>query len=168
MDDNTLLYLIAAAVAVSAIALVIQAVSLFVVARAATKINSRLGEWTPQMNSMLATAGETVRETRVKLADLAAKASETLESTRSQLLRTDEFLAEATSRARIQMDRVELVLDDSLGRIHETVSVLNSGVLRPLRELNGIAVGLRTAFSYFLRGGRPSVAQATTDEEMFI
>ena len=91
-----------------------------------------------------------------------------LDSTKKQVDRTDEFLTDATERAKVQLDRLEIVLDDSIGRIHETVIVLNQGILKPLRELNGISVGIRTALGYLLRGGRPSVDKATTDEEMFI
>ena len=41
-------------------------------------------------------------------------------------------------------------------------------VLAKLREINAIAAGIRTALAYLGRGTRPSVAQATSDEEMFI
>jgi hypothetical protein len=40
--------------------------------------------------------------------------------------------------------------------------------MRPLRELNGIAAGVRTALSVLGRSNRASVDQATSDEEMFI
>jgi hypothetical protein len=40
--------------------------------------------------------------------------------------------------------------------------------MRPLRELTGIAAGIRTALAYLTRGNRPSVDRATSDEEMFI
>ena len=40
--------------------------------------------------------------------------------------------------------------------------------MRPLREVNGIAAGMKTALAYLARGNRPSPDQATSDEEMFI
>jgi hypothetical protein len=61
-----------------------------------------------------------------------------------------------------------MVLDDSIGRVHETVTVLHDGILRPLREVNGIVAGLRAGIGYLLGNRRPSVAQATHDDEMFI
>ena len=80
----------------------------------------------------------------------------------------EEVVSDATSRAKVQMDRVELVLDDTLSRAHETVALLHSGIMRPLREINGVTAGLRAALQFLSRGNRPSVAQATSDEEMFI
>ena len=91
-----------------------------------------------------------------------------LDTTQKQLVRVDDVLGEATSRAKVQMERVELVLDDTISRVHGTVMELNNGILRPLRELNGLALGIRAAFQHLVRGGRPNVAQATSDEEMFI
>jgi hypothetical protein len=48
------------------------------------------------------------------------------------------------------------------------VGTVHSGVLRPIREVNGIVAGIKTAVATFVRGGRPSVDRATQDEEMFI
>jgi hypothetical protein len=75
---------------------------------------------------------------------------------------------DATQRAKVQLERAEMVLDDTMSRAHETVTMVHSGLLRPLREVQGIAAGIRTAIAHLTRGNRPSVAQATHDEEMFI
>jgi hypothetical protein len=41
--------------------------------------------------------------------------------------------------------------------------------MRPLREIHGVAAGLRATLLHLASGGRStSVAQATQDEEMFI
>ncbi len=162
------MYVMAGAVAVSALALLSQAVVMVFLARAVKSLRNQVEPLLPKAESVLENAGSTIRETRKQLNEITTKANDALESTKAQLRRTDEFLTEATSRARIQLDRVELVLDDTISRVHETVVILNKGILRPVREINGLAAGLRTALVYFLRGGRPNVSQATTDEEMFI
>jgi hypothetical protein len=48
------------------------------------------------------------------------------------------------------------------------VTAVHSGILRPVREIQAITAGVSAAVQAFLRGGRPSVAQATLDDEMFI
>jgi hypothetical protein len=77
-------------------------------------------------------------------------------------------VTDASSRAKVQLEKMEMVVDDTVSRVHQTVTVVNSGVIRPIRELQGVAAGVRTAVQYLLQGGRPSVAQATQDDEMFI
>ena len=66
------------------------------------------------------------------------------------------------------MERAEMVLDDTMTRVQQTVSIVQSGVVRPVREVYGFWAGLRTALQYLGRGGRPTVDHATSDEEMFI
>jgi len=61
-----------------------------------------------------------------------------------------------------------MVLDDTMTRVQETVSIVQRGVLRPVREVHGILSGVRTAIAHIGRGGRPTVDHATSDEEMFI
>jgi hypothetical protein len=46
--------------------------------------------------------------------------------------------------------------------------VLHDGIMKPLREVNGIAAGVRAALGAMARGNRPTVDRATSDEEMFI
>jgi hypothetical protein len=60
-----------------------------------------------------------------------------------------------------------MVLDDAMSRAQETVAVVHSGIMIPLREIQGVTAGVRAAIHFLLRG-RNSHVQATADEEMFI
>ncbi len=166
--NESLLNVMTGAVVISALALILNACFMGVMAMSARAIKARLDEFTPKAESLIASAEKTLAESKKQIDEVTSKASDVLDTTKKQVDRTDEFLTDATNRARVQLDRVELVLDDTIGRVHETVVILNKGILKPLRELNGISTGIRTALHYLLRGGRPSVDQATTDEEMFI
>jgi len=96
------------------------------------------------------------------------QANDIMDSARNQIAMVEEVVNEATARAKVQMERIELVLDDTINRAHETVATVHNGIMRPLQELNGIAVGVKAALAFLARNNRPSVAQATSDEEMFI
>jgi hypothetical protein len=166
--NDTLLLVMAGAVVVSALALVIMVILLGAMAKAVTSIKKSLDNLAPKAESVLENAQKTLVESKKQISDITTRTGEVLEMTRDQLKKTDEFLTATTSRARIQLDRVELVVEDTLSRLHGAIVVLNKGVVRPLREINGVASGVRAAVQHMIRGGRPSVAQATTDEEMFI
>ena len=168
MDINALVIVMTVFVIISAIALCVQAGYLFGMYRAMKTLQDRLTPLVPKVESLVDSTRTTVDQSRQQIVDITTKANEILESTRSQLAMVEEVVADATSRAKVQMERVELVLDDTMSRAHETVAVFHTGIMRPLRELNGIAIGIKTAFAHLTRGGRPSVAQATSDEEMFI
>ena len=168
MDNTPLLAVIAAFVFIAAVALCIQAGFLFGMFKTAKLMEKRVMPMLPKVEALVDSARTTVEQSRKQIIDITAKANEILDSTRSQLEKVEEVVNDATSRAKVQLERVEMVVDDTVTRAHETVAVVHSGIMRPIREINGIAAGLRAAVAHLARGGRPSVAQVTSDEEMFI
>jgi ElaB/YqjD/DUF883 family membrane-anchored ribosome-binding protein len=165
MDQTILLYVMTAFVIISAIALCIQAGMLAGIRKQAKALHDTIQPLVPKVESLVESTKGTVEQSKKQITTLA---NEILASTRNQLAMVEEVVVDATARARVQMDRVELVLDDTINRAHETVATVHSGIMRPLRELNGIAAGVRTALSVLGRSNRASVDQATSDEEMFI
>jgi ABC-type transporter Mla subunit MlaD len=167
-EQTILLTIIAAFVLVSAIALCIQAAFLSGVYKTAKSLEQKVVPLVPKIESLVEATRSTVEQTRKQIVDITTKTTEILDSARSQLAKIDDVVSDAAARAKVQMDRVEMVLDDTMSRVQETVVVLHNGVMRPLRQINGIAVAIRAVLRHFLRGRRPSVAQVTSDEEMFI
>jgi hypothetical protein len=165
MDQNTLLTIF---VSVSAVALLIQAGLLFGIYKTSRSLSDNVQRLMPKMNSLLETSRTTVEESRKQIADISTRTNEILDIGRRQMVRLDEVLEDASTRARVQFDRVEMVLDDTMGRVQDTVAIMHSGVLKPLKEVQGVASGLRAAFFFLLRGRRPNPSSATVDEEMFI
>ncbi len=168
MDQMTLLYVMTAFVIIAAIALCIQAGMLAAMYKTTKSLQSEIRPLLPKVESLVDTTKTTVEQSRKQILDITTSANEILKSTKEQLGMVQEVVEDATSRAKVQLERVELVLDDTLSRAHETVATVHDGIMRPLREINGIAAGVKTALSYLARGNRPSVDQVTSDEEMFI
>jgi hypothetical protein len=168
MDPNAWIIVMTAFVIIAAIALCVQAGLLFGMYRTTRAMQDRVMPLLPKVESLVESARATVDHSRLQLVEMTGKANEILDSTRSQIRKVEEVVNDATSRAKVQLERVEMVMDDTLSRTHETVVAVNAGILKPLREINGIAVGIKTTFAYLARGTRPNVAEATADEEMFI
>ncbi|MBV9304248.1 MAG: hypothetical protein JOY62_00775 [Acidobacteriaceae bacterium] len=167
MDQNLLLVL-TIFVIVSALALLIQAgtlIGLFVVAR---QLQAKVSELMPQIHSIVGTTKRTVENVEKHVDKIAGTTGSIMDITRQQLLKVDELVSDATTRAKVQMERAEMVLDDAMTRTQDTVSLVHRGVMAPVRQVHGIFSGLRTALSHLGRGGRPTVDHATSDEEMFI
>ena len=167
MDEHTLLATMTVFVIVSAIALIIQAGFLFGVYKASRGMSDNVQRLMPKIESLLDTSRKTIEDSRVQIADITAKASDILETTRVQVRRIDGILEDASQRARNQLDRAELVLDDAMDRAQRTVALVEGGIVKPIREIQGVAAGIRTAL-LFLAKGRPNPSRATSDEEMFI
>lgn len=168
MDQTTLLYVMTAFVIISAIALCIQAGMLAAMYKTTKAMQQSIQPLVPKVESLVDSAKTTIEESRLQIAEITERTNDILDSTKRQLAMVEEVVTDATSRAKVQLERVEMVLDDTVSRAHETIATLHGGLMRPLREINGIAAGLRTALAFLARGNRPSVDQVTTDEEMFI
>lgn len=168
MDQQTLLIIMAVFVTVAAIALVIQAGLLFGIYKSARALEQNTTRLLPKVEALVDSSRTAVEDSRRQIVEITAKTSDILDITRKQLAVVDSVLEDASARARIQFDRAEMVLDDTMNRAQETVALVHSGIMKPLREIQGISSGLKAAFNYLLRGGGASPARATADEEMFI
>lgn len=186
MDQQTLLYIMTAFVVIAGISLLMQFVMIFGIYKTVKATQAKLdqllpkvhtlvessqvkiNELMPKVNTLIEASQKTIEQGRQQVMEITAKTNEILESTKRQIAKVEEVVNDASGRARAQIERAEMVLDDTMTRAHETVASVHNGVMRPMREIQGIAAGVRTAISHLARGTRPSVAQATHDEEMFI
>jgi hypothetical protein len=169
MDQLTpLIIVLTVFVGITAISFVVMAVAAYRLQQVARAMQTATQRVLPKVEALAESSRVAVEDSRVKIAEVTTKTTDILDTTRRQLARVEEVLDDAASRARVQLDRAEIVVDDAVTRAQETVIAVQSGILRPLKEINGVAVGLRAAIQYFLRGGRPNPDQVTADEEMFI
>lgn len=175
MNSESAFLLMAIAVAVSSIALLMNALASVGLYRAVRKMETQIRPLIPQASKTLEQAQKTLEQAQktfehslVQIDELSLKAHGVLDNSKQQLESFAATRDEFTGRLRVQTERLELVLDDTLSRVHDVVSVFHSGVMTPVREVSGILSGIRTAFQTLLRNRRPSVDRATHDEEMFI
>jgi cell division protein FtsL len=167
MDQQTLLTVMTVFVCISAIALLIQMGMLIGIYRATRGMQESVQRLLPKIESLIDTSRQTIEDSRKQILDITSKTNDILEIARKQMERVDEVLEDATARAHVQLERADLVLDDVMERAHNTVAAVHTGIMKPLREIQGVAAGLRTAIQFLMRG-RPNPTQATSDEEMFI
>lgn len=133
--------------------------------KVATSSSSFIDKISNTSSSFIEKVGDS---THTLIEKVEGSSSSILDTAKQQLVKVDELLNDATTRAKSQMDRAEMVLDDTMTRVHHTVSTVQSGVLRPVREVQGLFAGVKGALSYLSKAGRPTVDHATSDEEMFI
>ncbi len=168
MTPDALLYIMTGAVIVAAAALVLQAALMLALYKASKGIQAQVTVIAVRTESLAQSAHKTMEQTRKQLGEVAARSTEVLDLAHRQLLNVEAVLGEVTGRARMQINRVELVLDDAVARINDAVALLNNGVVRPVRELAAVVTGVRAAMQYFFRRNRLTVERAASDEEMFI
>jgi methyl-accepting chemotaxis protein len=185
------------AVALALIAFVVQAVAMFALYRVARRMQQKVGPLADragpvigklgpmidhigfavgkvapvadQMGSVLATTKRIMEETRPRISELSEEAVEIVRSGRQQVERIGELLHDAGDRARTRLAQIDQAVDDTVEQVEQMGDSVKRAVLRPVREVNGLAAGISAAVATLVHHSRkPSVDQATQDEEMFI
>lgn len=165
MDEQTVLTIF---VIVSAVALLLQLgtlIGLFIVARS---LESKITAVLPEVQNVIGISKRTLERVEKHIDRIGNTSAAILDVTKGQLAKIDDLITDASTRAKVQMDRAELVIDDAMTRTQETISLVHRAVVRPVREVHGVLSGIRTAFAYLGNRNRPTVDHATSDEEMFI
>jgi len=168
MDQNNLLTVLTVFVAVAAVALLIQAISLIGMFLIFRQLRAKLFAVWPQIEQIVEISKRTAQGVEKNAEKIASTSLTILDLSKQQLVKVDSLVDDASTRAKVQMERAEMVLDDTMTRVQSTVSVVQRSVLRPIREVHGVVSGVRAAVSHFGRASRSTVDHATSDEEMFI
>jgi methyl-accepting chemotaxis protein len=139
---------------------------------AAGRIGLVAGKVAPMVDEVglvLATANRIMEETRPRISELSGEAVEIVRSGRQQVERIGELLHDAGDRARTRLEQIDQTVESTVEQIGQVGDSMKRAVLRPVREANGLAAGISAAVSALVHHSRkPSVDQATQDEEMFI
>lgn len=174
-QETLLLYIMTVFVTVSAIALCIQAGLLYGIYKAARSVSEHTASVVPQAKNILAMAESTLDQSRKHVVEMVAKANEItgkaneiMDSAKLQMAKLDEVVTDAATRTRRQLERAEMVVGDTVSRVHESVAAVHNGIMKPIREINGLAVGVKTAMIHLIRRSRPNITEVTQQEEMFI
>jgi hypothetical protein len=165
MDQQTVLTVF---VGICALAMIIQMITLIILAVISKRMQDKITVVLPQVESILAISKQTLQEVKKEVGEIGTRTNSILDITKGQFIKIDELLSDISVRARVQMERAEMVLDDTMSRTQKTVAIVQSGVIAPIREIHGLIEGLRAAIAHLAKGRRPTVDHATSDEEMFI
>ncbi|HLK46679.1 MAG TPA: hypothetical protein VKT49_01015 [Bryobacteraceae bacterium] len=129
----------------------------------------RTGPAIDSVQAILAKTDKIVAELQPRIKEISTEAAAIAKSSRRQVERIGELLEDAGSRAKERLEQIDHSVDNTVEHLEQAGDVMKRAVLRPVREVNGLAAGISAAVSTLVHGSRrPSVASATQDEEMFI
>jgi ABC-type transporter Mla subunit MlaD len=129
----------------------------------------RTGALIESANQLAVSANLIVRDARPRIAAAADETVAIVRSGREQVERVGEILHDAGDRAHARLEQIDHTVQNTVNGIENVSDAVKSAVLRPVREVNGLAAGISAAVSTLVRGQhKSSVDSATQDEEMFI
>jgi len=170
MNDNLLI----AFIAVTAFAVMLQALIMVALYLAVRKSTARMEALATQVTSKALPTMETVQnmlvELRPKIDVMSVNFSESSTLVRNQLGRIDATLTDALDRARLQVIRADELLNRTMDKVEETSEVVHKTVISPLRQVNGLMSAISTGVEVFLGQKRrhPKNGAGVPQDEMFI
>ena len=170
MNDNLLI----AFVAVTAGAVVLQALILGALYLAVRKSTAKMEALAIEVKSKALPTMETVQsmlvEMRPKIEVMSTNVQESSTLVRNQLVRIDAALTDALDRTRLQVIRADELLNRTMDKVEETSEVVHKTVISPLRQVNGLMAAISTGIDVFLGQKRrqPKNGAGVPQDEMFI
>ena len=160
-------------VAVTAAAVLLQAVLLLAMYLTMRKTTSRLESLAEQVQTNVMPV---VRETSALLASSRGRIEEvvgdiasTTSMVRGQVERIDAALSDVIDRARLQVIRADEVVGRTLDRVDEVSEAVHHKVISPVRQLSGIVSGLTVGFdALFRRSRRRGNGSGVPEDELFV
>ena|SRR5580704_10351513 len=168
MSEEAFRWVVSLGVCLCWLGALIMAWSMVSILRVVKRLEVRTSAVADKAGPILDSAKAMLDEARPKIQEMVARADEIVTSARDQMARLESLVSDATDSARLQIERIDVAVGDTVNRVQETTAVMQHTILKPVREVNGVVSGLRAAISTLARGNRASVDHATQDEEMFI
>lgn len=129
----------------------------------------KVGEMVEKAGVVLSTANGIMEETRPQIQEISTQAAAIAKSGREQVERLGSLLHDAGDRARTRLEQLDHTVENTVGQVEQVGDSVKRAVMKPVREVNGLAAGISAAVSTLVHGTRKSsVDSATQDEEMFI
>lgn len=159
-------------VAVTAIAVLLQAGILFGMYFALRKTSAKVESLADEVrNKVLPTAElahAMMSDLRPKIETVVDNVSVSTTMLRGQMERIDATLTDIVDRTRLQVIRADEFVNSTMDKLEETREAVQRTVVSPVRQLTGLMHGLGAGFETFFsrRRGRGSATPA--QDEMFI
>ncbi len=183
MSDDVFRWVVAIAVIFSCLAFVVQAgvvVAIFaMLKRTQAHVLPLIDEARPVIASgremvesgrkVVESTREMLEENRPKISAIASDTAAIARDVRGHVVRVGDLLHDTTDRARVRIAQFDDKVDTTVEQVEQVGEAVKTTVMRPVREVEGLAAGIKAAVSAYSQGRRRSaVERATQDEEMFI
>lgn len=168
MDNLTLF------IAITAAAVVIQALILIALYLAVRKTSARMEALAAEVKTKalptIETAHSVLVDLRPKVDQIAANVSQSTAMVRGQMERLDATLSDVIDRTRLQIIRADELVNRTMDRVEETTDMVHRTVVSPLRQINGLVQGLGVGLEFLLRRRRRQSGDGmgVPQDEMFI
>jgi hypothetical protein len=168
MSEETFRVVVTVGVALAALSMIVQAIVMLGIAAGLKKMQARVQATIDRAEPILDTTRRVLDDSAPKISAITADTAQLVKTSREIAFKVGQTLEEISDKAKAQLARAEGTIGTTIDQVESARDAVKGAVLRPVREVNGLFSGIRTAVSVYAHGRRASVDHATQDEEMFI
>jgi uncharacterized protein YjbJ (UPF0337 family) len=168
MSDDTFRWVVAGGVTLAGVCCLVVAIAMMFLLRTMNRLKEKIEPLAEKTGPVLDMVRSSAVEVLPRIAEVSIDAVEISKSAREQVNRVGELLKDLSDRAMAQVARIDGAVEQTVGSVQVAGESVKDAVLKPVREVNGVLAGIKTAISVYSHGRRQSVDHATQDEEMFI
>lgn len=168
MSEETFRIVVSIGVGLAAIFSMAGGIAIIVIAAGLAKLQARVQTLIDRAEPILDTTRRIMDDTAPKIARITTDVADVVKIGKEQSDRVGELIKDFSARAKIQVARIDGTIDHTIDDVQSASTAVKGAVMKPVREVNGLLTGLKTAVSVYALGRRASVDNATQDEEMFI
>jgi uncharacterized protein YoxC len=130
---------------------------------------TKAGPAIEEAGKALANANRILEDVRPRIAEVSSDVVGITHLTREKVQQLGDVLVDAGERARARLEQIDTTVNSTVEQVEQVGDAMKRAVLRPVREVNGLAAGISAAVATLVKKPRKSsVDSATQDEEMFI
>ena len=129
----------------------------------------KVGPVADHLSSVLANTSRIMEDLRPRLKEISADVAGITHTTREKVEHIGELLDDAGEKVTTRLGQIDEAVHHTVEQVEHAGDNVKRAVMRPVREVNGVAAGISAAVSTLVKRRRKSsVDAATQDEEMFI
>jgi hypothetical protein len=130
---------------------------------------AKAGAFVERATEIAVTTNLVIEDVRPHVEQIGHEVSEITRLGREQVERLGDLLHDAGDKTRARLEQIDHTVDATIEQVEQVSGAVKRAVMKPVREVNGLAAGISAAVGTLVRGQRrSSVDSATQDEEMFI
>ncbi len=175
MSQDQALVLIMIFTGIAALALLFQSLAFWFISRSMKKMSVQVDRMSTDLSKTIGTiSGKTedllsiIRGIAERIKALESRLTATGEIIQKRVVELDSFLAETTDAARLQVQRVQGVVENVSNKVEETFDLIHQGVITPAAELSALLKGIRVGLDVLLRNRKKPARTSHQEDEMFI
>src|SRR5206468_646719 len=122
----------------------------------AKRTAAKAGAFVERATEVATTTNLVIKDARPRVAQIEHEVAEITRPAREQVERLGDVVHEAGDKARARLEQIDHTVETTIEQVEQVSGAMKRAVMKPVREVNGLAAGISAAVGTLVRGQRKS------------